>query len=180
MPLFCRAELDEREDGHGDNAGDRFCRRCVLSVGSTRELGMCTRSPICGGDNDALEHNPRPCSACQPATFRRTRIGRPSRSQWSPQHGRGDHGTYGSNAMYRGGQVIQDFGQGRDMSEDLSEMDNHLLWSSCRPHQVQTSVQTRVHMNLNLCLSRHLFGTSGGRKGCDWCADSDPPLSRMC
>lgn len=121
-----------------------------------------TRSPICGGDNDVVEHNCRPCSVYQPATFRRTRIGRPSRSQWSPQHGRGDHGTYGGNAMYRGGQVIQDFGQGRDMSEDLSEMDNHLLWSSCRPHQVQTSVQSRVQMDVDLCLclSRHCFGMS--------------------
>ncbi|CAM9962272.1 unnamed protein product [Ascophyllum nodosum] len=70
----------------------------------------------------------------QTAPFGRNRPSRNLRSQWSPQHGRNrtDHSAYGSGSVYRG---IPEFTPGREMSEDPSDMEHQLFWSSCRPHQ---------------------------------------------
>lgn len=46
--------------------------------------------------------------------------------------------------MYRGMQGMQDFGQPRDKSEDPSDLENQLVWSTCRPHQVQAIVLLNV------------------------------------
>ncbi|CAM9959226.1 unnamed protein product [Ectocarpus sp. 6 AP-2014] len=70
------------------------------------------------------------------APFGRSRSSRPPRSQWSPQHGRADHhSSFGTNTMYRGVQGMQDFGPGRELPEDPSDMEHQLFWSTCRPHQ---------------------------------------------
>lgn len=72
----------------------------------------------------------------QTAPFGRNRASRNPRSQRSPQHGRVDHGAYGSSTIYRGVQNLQDFGPGREMPEDPSDMEHQLFWSTCRPLQV--------------------------------------------
>lgn len=39
--------------------------------------------------------------------------------------------------MYRGVPGLNDFGPGREMPEDSSDMEHQLFWSTCRPHQVR-------------------------------------------
>lgn len=46
--------------------------------------------------------------------------------------------------MYRGIQGVQDFGQPRDKPEDPSDLENQLVWSTCRPHQVQAVLLLKV------------------------------------
>lgn len=39
--------------------------------------------------------------------------------------------------MYHGVQGMQDFGPGRELPEDSSDMEHQLFWSTCRPKQVR-------------------------------------------
>lgn len=90
---------------------------------------ICAKCP--GSDLSQLP----PCRVIQTAPIGRNRSSRAARSHWSSQHGH--RSSYEASTMYHGVQGMQDFGPGRELPEDSSDMEHQLFWSTCRPKQVK-------------------------------------------
>lgn len=74
---------------------------------------------------------------------------------------------------------MQDFGPGREMPEDLSDMDHQIFWSTCRPHQVRGVHRLQVgtlllaqRASVRVCLSTVVHKVSGACR-------QQPVLSHM-